>query len=84
MVLALLGAISGVTFAACSLLILAFAFKRSTGTGVMVLLTPGYILYFAFSQFEHRHKPLVVSTWLAALGLSAFFGALVLGAPAPV
>jgi hypothetical protein len=44
MVLALLGAIFGVTFAACSARILAYAFGRSTGTGFMVLLTPGYIL----------------------------------------
>jgi hypothetical protein len=76
MVLALLGAIFGVTFAACSARILAYAFGRSTGTGFMVLLTPGYILYFAFSQFEHRHKPWIVAAWLGSLGLAAFFLAL--------
>lgn len=74
MALAILGGIFALIFAAASAIILRFAFvERSAGTGVMVLLVPGYIFYFAFEQFEHRYKPLILSAWLASLGLAAVF-----------
>lgn len=76
MTLALLAALFALCFAGGSILILAFAFRRSTGTGFIVLLIPGYIFYFAFSQFEHRFKPLLLSVWFGSLGLSAVFFAL--------
>lgn len=65
------GAAFGVIAGALSLLILAHAFRRSVGTGMMVLLIPAYVLYYAFSQFEHRWKRWVVTSWLCALVLSA-------------
>jgi hypothetical protein len=76
MVLLVLGATFALIFAACSVRILTYAFGRSTGTGVMVLLMPGYILYFAFSQLEHRFKNHLLAAWIGSLGLTAFFFAL--------
>jgi hypothetical protein len=52
-----------ISFAA-SLFILVHAFQRSVGTGFMVLLVPGFIVFYAFAQFEHRYKGIIVATWL--------------------
>ena len=59
--------------------VLRHAFGRSIGTGVIVLCIPFYNLYYAFSQFEHRRKYLIVPLWLAAFGLGAVL--LAFGAP---
>jgi len=64
---------------ACSVLILIHAFRRSAGTGVMVLFIPFYMPVYAFTQFEHRWKGLIVATWLATLLLSATFTAMASG-----
>jgi hypothetical protein len=80
MTLPILGAIFGLAFALCSAFILVYAFGRSVGTGFIVLLIPGYILYFAFRQFEHRHKAWIVCGWMASMGLAAVFFALAQGA----
>jgi translocator protein len=72
---------------ACAGAILAHAFRRSVGTGVMVLLVPAYLLVYAFSRFEHRRKGLLVAGLLACSTLSAvLYGASVgqLLPPAPV
>lgn len=45
----------------CLVPVLAFAFRRSIGTGFMVLCLPVYTLYFAFGQFEHRLKGLLLA-----------------------
>ena len=50
---------------ACAVAILTHAFRRSVGTGMMVLLVPAYILVYAFTQFEHRRKGLLVAGLLA-------------------
>lgn len=50
----------------CYALILVHAFQRSVGTGFMVLCLPLYTLYYAFSQFEHRRKGLVLAGWMGA------------------
>lgn len=64
------------TFSAlCAVLILVHAFRRSVGTGVMVLCIPCYMVVYAFTQFEHRWKGLIVTTWLATLLLSATISA---------
>lgn len=65
---------------AASLFILVHAFRRSVGTGVMVLLIPGFIAFYAFAQFEHRHKGLIVATWLGAFVLGAVLQAFGTGA----
>ncbi len=53
----------------CSVFILVHAFQRSIGTGFMVLCIPCYILYYAFAQFEHPRKNLIIA---------GFFGGAVL------
>ena len=63
-----------ISFAA-SLFILVHAFRRSVGTGVMVLLIPGFIVFYAFAQFEHRYKGIIVATWLGAFVLGALLQA---------
>ena len=71
MLLVLLGGFFALATLVCSLPILRYAFGRSLGTGVMVLLVPCYVVYFAFSQFEHPRKSLVVTAWLGSLLLTA-------------
>jgi hypothetical protein len=56
--------------AVCAVLILIHAFRRSVGTGMMVALLPFYVFVYAFSQFEHRRKGLVIA---------GFFGGLIAG-----
>lgn len=48
----------------CFAVVLVHAFQRSVGTGFMVLCLPLYNVYYAFSQFEHRRKGLVLAGWL--------------------
>ncbi len=54
---------------ACAAMILVHAFQRSVGTGFMVLCIPCYILYYAFSQFEHGRKSLIIAGLVGGLGL---------------
>ena len=75
MVLVLLAAALALVSACCAILILIHAFSRSVGTGVMVLGIPFYMAVYAFTQFEHRWKGLIVTTWLATLLLSATISA---------
>lgn len=67
--------ICGILFAAlsvaASVVIFTHAFSRSVGTGVITLFVPGYVLLYAFSQFEHRQKGWLVSAWLGFGILSA-------------
>jgi hypothetical protein len=48
----------------CLVFIYVHAFQRSVGTGFMVLCIPCYVLYYAFSQFEHPKKNLIIAGWL--------------------
>ncbi|MGO8968808.1 MAG: hypothetical protein ACLQDQ_04480 [Myxococcaceae bacterium] len=57
--------------AGLSLPILRFAFQRSLGTGLMVLLIPFYVFWFAVRHFQHPRKAALVCGWLACLGLAA-------------
>jgi translocator protein len=50
------GIILLVASTACFGRVLMHAFGRSIGTGLMVLGIPCYVLVYAFSQFESRHK----------------------------
>jgi len=67
MLLITLGLVLAIISFGCSIFILLHAFQRSVGTGVMVLCIPCFMIYYAFSQFEHRRKALIVSTWLASM-----------------
>src|SRR5947209_1300091 len=57
----------------CAFILVRHAFRRSVGTGLMVLLIPAYILFYAFSQFEHRRKNIVVAAFFASTVLAALF-----------
>jgi hypothetical protein len=70
MTLSILGHLFVLLSVVCSALVLLHAFQRSVGTGFMVLCLPPYLLYYSFSQFEHRRKGLI---------LAGFFGGFVLG-----
>ena len=65
------GAIFAVAAGVLTLPILRHAFGRSLGTGLMVLLIPAYVAYFAVGQFEHRRKAWLVSAWFACIGVAA-------------
>jgi translocator protein len=54
----------------CAVFIYVHAFRRSIGTGFMVLCIPCYIFYYAFTQFEHEKKGLLVGGLCAMAGLS--------------
>jgi MFS family permease len=74
--LAALSALCAAVALLCAVLVLVHAFRRSAGTGAMVLLVPAYVLLYAFSQFEHRHKGLVVAGLIGCGTLAAvLFGA---------
>ena len=66
------GALLTVIGFACSLVVLVHAFRRSLGTGVMVLCVPCYNLYYAFSQFEHPRKGPVLAGYIGCLMLGGF------------
>jgi translocator protein len=61
---------------ACALVLVRHAFGRSVGTGMLVLLLPAYVLVYAFSQFEHRRKGLIVAGFVGC----SLLAALLLGA----
>jgi hypothetical protein len=67
--LSLLGILVQALAVACFVPVLLHAFRRSLGTGFMVLCLPVYTPYYAFSQFEHRYKGALVAGWLGGLGL---------------
>jgi translocator protein len=73
--LVLLAASLATASGACAVVILIHAFRRSVGAGVMVLFIPCYMAVYAFTQFEHKWKGLIVATWLATLLLSAMISA---------
>lgn len=68
--LAWTGAFFAVAAAVLSLPILLFAFRRSVGTGLMVLLIPFYVFWFAVKHFQHPRKVALVCSWLCCLGLA--------------
>ena len=86
MTLSILGHLFVLLAVVCSALIMLHAFQRSVGTGFMVLCLPPYLLYYSFSQFEHRRKGLILAGFLGgfvlgvtlrAFGLSASMSAAV-------
>jgi translocator protein len=58
---------------ACFLVVLAHGFRRSLGTGFMVLLIPFYQVVYGFTQFEHRRRGLVLAGWLWSLLVAMVF-----------
>ena len=70
MTLTVLGQLVFLLGVVCYAFILLHAFQRSVGTGFIALCLPPYLVYYSFSQFEHRRKGLI---------LAGFFGGFVLG-----
>jgi benzodiazapine receptor len=68
-----LAALFGLVTFVCAVILLIHAFRRSVGTGMMVLLIPFYILFYAFSQFEHPRKNLILAGFFGCSLLSAVF-----------
>jgi translocator protein len=67
--LSLLGLAFQLLAVGCFLPVLVHAFRRSLGTGFMVLCLPVYTPFYAFSQFEHRWKGLLLSGWMGGFVL---------------
>jgi hypothetical protein len=63
----------GVITLVCAAFLLVHAFRRSLGTGMMVLLVPCYVLVYAFSQFEHPRKNLILAGFFGSSVLAAVF-----------
>ena len=68
-----LAALFGVITLVCAVFLLIHAFRRSLGTGMMVLLVPCYMLVYAFSQFEHPRKNLILAGFFGSSVLAAVF-----------
>ncbi len=68
-----LAALFGLITFVCAIFLLIHAFRRSVGTGMMVLLIPCYILFYAFSQFEHPRKNLILAGFFGSSVLAAVF-----------
>lgn len=66
----LLGLVLQFLAVVCWVFIFAHAFQRSLGTGVMVLLIPIYNVVYAFTQFEHRRKGLILAGAIGGAVLS--------------
>jgi translocator protein len=49
------------------------AFRRSLGTGMMVLLVPCYVLVYASSKFEHPRKNLILAGFFGGAVLAGVF-----------
>jgi benzodiazapine receptor len=68
-----LAALFGLITLVCVIFLLIHAFRRSLGTGMMVLLIPFYMLVYAFSQFEHPRKNLILAGFFGCSVLAAVF-----------
>lgn len=68
--------------AGCFLVVVVHAFRRSVGTGVMVLLIPPYHFVYGFSQFEHRFKGPILAGWMGGLVLGLVLRAVALSVAA--
>jgi benzodiazapine receptor len=74
--LAILGVVSALVAAVSSVLVLWNAFRRSWGTGVMTLLIPCFLFYYAFAHFEHPRKGAVLAGLLGGWGLAVILAVL--------
>ncbi|MFT5092296.1 MAG: benzodiazapine receptor [Planctomycetaceae bacterium] len=76
-VLAILGLVCSLASLVCSIIILIDAFKKEVIKGVLCLCLPFYILYYAFTQFEHEKKGMIIGGWLGGtiVGFACQLGA---------
>ncbi len=52
---------------ACGLVIVVDAFRSSVGQGVLALLVPFYVVYYAFARFDRPRRALVIAIWLTGV-----------------
>jgi hypothetical protein len=69
MILSVLAIVLAALGFACSLFVIVHAFRRSVGTGFMVLFVPFYVVYYSFTQFEHPRKGAILAGFLGCLSL---------------
>ena len=67
------GAVIWLVALSCFGLVLAHAFRQSVGSGLMVLLIPCFVFYYAFAHFQHPRKGLIVAALMAASVLGTVF-----------
>ena len=69
-----LAGLCGLVSFVCGIIILIHAFtKGGVLQGFLSLCVPFYILYYAFTKFEHPKKNLIIGVWLGALVLEIVF-----------
>ena len=56
----------------CAIIILIDAFKDAIWKGLVGLLCGLYLLYYAFVEFDHEHKWLIILGWLLGIGGGIF------------
>lgn len=81
MIFVWVGLLFGLMSTVCWAFIVLHAFRRSVGTGVMVLFVPCFIFYYAFGQFEHPRKGVLVAGFIGGLLLSLTLPMLGSGGP---
>lgn len=67
-----LGLVGAVISVVCMILILIDAFQDELWKGLVALLCGVYMLYYAFAEFEHEHKWLIVLGWIGGSLMSYF------------
>jgi hypothetical protein len=61
----------------CTIIILIHAFQNAVWKGLLCLLTGGiFLLYYAFVEFQHEKKALILAGWLlpTILSVALLFG----------
>ena len=64
--LTLLGAVMSIASVVCAIIILIDAFKNEVWKGIVCILCGFYMLYYAFAEFQHEKKVLILVGWLVA------------------
>lgn len=86
-VLTLLGSVFWVVSFVCSIIILIDAFKNEIWKGIVSLLCGLYMLYYAFAEFQHEKKTLILVGWLlgglvgTGIYMAGAFSGMASGAP---
>lgn len=57
----------GLASTVCGIIILISAFQDDVGKGFLCLCVPFYVLFYAFSEFDHEKKELILTLWLLPL-----------------
>ncbi len=72
--MAIIGLLFNLVAFVCSIIILIHAFKNhGVVQGLLCLCVPFYILYYAFTKFEHEKKNLIVWGLIGSIVLSIAF-----------